>query len=274
MSVLLPTGTWADADEADPAPAGVESEDAADRSLSRDVGAAIYEFGKDTLTDSWRLTTSPLQWTPRQWGIVAVVGAATGLLLIFDETIRDEVLRHQGLDDWGDGVQDFSNGPLFIGALGGFALSGVLLERPKDLRTSRLMLEAGLISSGLTFASKVVIGRARIREDKGAHTFEPFTNYRSMPSGETAMAFAMASVVAERYPNWPVRILSYGIASTVGLARVANDGHWSSDVLLGAAMGTALGYSVLHYDRERQKGKQPASTLTMGPGGLVFSMRF
>jgi hypothetical protein len=87
MSVLLPTGTWADADEADPAPAGVESEDAADRSLSRDVGAAIYEFGKDTLTDSWRLTTSPLQWTPRQWGIVAVVGAATGLLLIFDETI-------------------------------------------------------------------------------------------------------------------------------------------------------------------------------------------
>ena len=95
-----------------------------------------------------------------------------------------------------------------------------------------------------------------------------------MPSGETAMAFAMAVVVAERYPSWPVRILSYGIASTVGLARIANGGHWSSDVWLGAAMGTALGYSVLHYDHERQKGKPPASSLTMGPGGLVVSMRF
>ena len=59
------------------------------------------------------------------------------------------------------------------------------------------------------------------------------------------MAFAMATVVAERYPNWPVRILSFGIATTVGLARVANDGHWSSDVILGAAMGTAAMSAVI-----------------------------
>ena len=88
------------------------------------------------------------------------------------------------------------------------------------------------------------------------------------------MAFAMATVVAQSHPNLPVRILSFGIASTIGLARVADEGHWSSDVFLGAAMGTALGYSVVYHDRERQTGKQPAGSLTMGPRGLQLQHAF
>ena len=46
-----------------------------------------------------------------------------------------------------------------------------------------------------------------------------------MPSGETTHAFAMASVIADQYPNWPVRILSYGLATRVAAGRVGRDHH-------------------------------------------------
>jgi membrane-associated phospholipid phosphatase len=41
-----------------------------------------------------------------------------------------------------------------------------------------------------------------------------------------------------------VGILSYGLATGVGLSRVYDNVHWSSDVLVGAALGFAIGQSV------------------------------
>jgi membrane-associated phospholipid phosphatase len=75
-------------------------------------------------------------------------------------------------------------------------------------------------------------------------------NHKSFPSGHTAIAFALATsylVIAER-EDLPHRgrnaVLLYGGAVLVGSLRLVAGQHFPTDVLGGAALGTALGWLV------------------------------
>lgn len=65
------------------------------------------------------------------------------------------------------------------------------------------------------------------------------SDYSSFPSGHTAQAFATATFLSmeykDRFPWMPYA--AYGMASTVGMMRMANNRHYISDVLLGAGIG-------------------------------------
>jgi undecaprenyl-diphosphatase len=64
------------------------------------------------------------------------------------------------------------------------------------------------------------------------------------PSGHAAFAFAVAAVIATQLPGrW--RLLPYGLAAVVGLARVHVGVHHPFDVVGGALWGTAVGYAAL-----------------------------
>lgn len=86
----------------------------------------------------------------------------------------------------------------------------------------------------------------------------------SFPSGHTSLAFSGASVTAvlfaRRYPGeWGGVVASVGaylVAATVGLFRILGAKHFVSDVLAGAALGTALGLIVPLLHRE---GRSPAA---------------
>jgi hypothetical protein len=60
----------------------------------------------------------------------------------------------------------------------------------------------------------------------------------SFPSGHATGAFAVATVIANRYGNhkwvpWAV----YGMATVIGLSRISSNAHFASDVFLGSAIG-------------------------------------
>jgi membrane-associated phospholipid phosphatase len=57
--------------------------------------------------------------------------------------------------------------------------------------------------------------------------------------------FSIAVVVAEEYPDtiWPY--VSYGLASSVGAARVILDAHWISDVVASALLSLAVGKALV-----------------------------
>lgn len=63
----------------------------------------------------------------------------------------------------------------------------------------------------------------------------------SFPSGHTTTAFFGAHTLAKEY--WEehpgIAITGYALAITTGILRMANNQHWASDVLMGAAMGIA-----------------------------------
>jgi len=111
-------------------------------------------------------------------------------------------------------------------------------------------------SIGWTAAStewlKVLIRRKRpvlYTSDAAAAAPVP-DNQRSLPSGHTSVAFALATsylVLANR-EHLPHRtrnaLLLYGGASSVGVLRMTGGSHFTTDVLAGAALGAGIGWLV------------------------------
>lgn len=98
-----------------------------------------------------------------------------------------------------------------------------ILNRSVILLKSELLMMASV--TALKNASHI------LRPDSSAYT--------SFPSGHTAQAFAAAALLSEEYGyryKW-VPYLSYGLASTVGVLRMANNKHYISDVLVAAGIG-------------------------------------
>ena len=72
---------------------------------------------------------------------------------------------------------------------------------------------------------------------------------RSFPSGHAAHAWALASVVAHRYPRrWSIVLPSYGLAGMVSVSRMTARKHFPSDIVVGAALGYFIGRHVAHRD--------------------------
>jgi undecaprenyl-diphosphatase len=99
---------------------------------------------------------------------------------------------------------------------------------------------AGLVAWPLASAIKSAVGRARPPlADHAVHAVGKLPHGSSFPSGHAATAFAAATVVALLRPGlrWP----ALGVASAVAFSRVYLGVHFLSDVLAGAALGTAVG---------------------------------
>jgi undecaprenyl-diphosphatase len=60
----------------------------------------------------------------------------------------------------------------------------------------------------------------------------------SFPSGHTATAFALATVLSLWYPRWTAAWLA--LAAVVGWSRVGLGSHFPSDVVAGAVLGSAV----------------------------------
>jgi membrane-associated phospholipid phosphatase len=92
-------------------------------------------------------------------------------------------------------------------------------------------------------ALKHLIGRARPRllHVDGPFHFEPLSLpdvLASFPSGHTTSAFAAGVALALMRPAWRGRLL--GAACLIGASRVLVGAHYPSDVVGGAALGTAV----------------------------------
>ncbi len=154
-----------------------------------------------------------------------------------------------------------------------------LQETPVDLL---LVAESVALAQLLNQATKFAAGRERpfvhwLPEDEKTRTSQPSDNNLSFFSGHTTMAFALVSssytVARERDYRWSGAILAAGLplAASIGYLRMAAGKHYLTDVLLGAAVGTAVGVAVplLH----RTEGPQSA-VLAPTSSGLSLSGQF
>jgi membrane-associated phospholipid phosphatase len=84
------------------------------------------------------------------------------------------------------------------------------------------------------------------------------TDELSFPSGHTATAFTNASILFYEYKDANIWYASSGylFAAATGFLRIANNKHYTSDVLAGAGIGTAVGLAVSYWS--------PFTSLTLG----------
>ncbi len=146
-----------------------------------------------------------------------------------------------------------------IGISTGLYLFGRLDDQHRVQDLGLHSLESILLSTAVSTGIKVLAGRSRPYIDIGnPHSFQfgrgfSGDDYQSFPSGHTTAAFAFASSVSREtqiwWPRsrWYVGTVMYGGATLVGLSRMYNNVHWSSDILGGAAIGTLIGLKVVKY---------------------------
>lgn len=135
--------------------------------------------------------------------------------------------------------------------------------------------EAVAVATALTQGAKV--GFARLRPEPWASGREPSANdLHSFWSGHTSLAFSAAAAATQvarlrGRSGWRwLGLASFAGAAAVGWLRVAGDQHWLTDVLAGAAVGTASGLGVPLLVLRPAGGRRPALTLAPAPGGLAL----
>jgi membrane-associated phospholipid phosphatase len=108
------------------------------------------------------------------------------------------------------------------------ALFLILIALYEEYKTGLAGLSSILATGICVVLLKDIIGLA------GPQSLRP-----SFPSGHTAAAFVVASVLANRYPK--SKYLFFILALAVGISRVLLRKHYPSDVCAGAALGLAVG---------------------------------
>ena len=101
-------------------------------------------------------------------------------------------------------------------------------------RTGRLLSSAYIGAGVMTYGIKRLTRRKRPLDETLGNP--------SLPSGHATIAFSAATILGYRYPKW--RIPLYIGAGLVGFSRIYLGRHYTSDVLTGAAIGTAMGMIV------------------------------
>lgn len=233
------------------------------------------EAGALAAGDATGVLLAPLHWDGTDWlkfGGAAAAVVATGFLL--DNRLHDASQRSRttSRDDAAVTIQKFGAEYSFA-ILGGFAVVGLAAKDRGAMNVAVDGLLASAIASGIVAPmSKLAVGRARPNAGEGADSFAPFSSNASFPSGHTTQAFAVASVVAAHDGRLWVSVVSYGLAGSVGLARIEQDAHWASDVLAGAILGTVVGNAVVRVN-ERMRAGRESSSRGEGASGLSLALR-
>ncbi len=157
---------------------------------------------------------------------------------------------------------------------------GRLDELPGD---GLVIAEAVALNGALTQIVKFTVGRERpfvhaLPAAEKPLTAHPADNNVSFYSSHTSFAFSLAvstaTVASMRHYRWAPVIWGVGLvgAAAVGYLRIAADQHYFTDVLVGAAAGSAIGFAV-PYGLHRGAGALAVSPIPGGGALLTVTAR-
>ena len=196
----------------------------------------------------------------------AVAGFVLAATLIADQSLRGQVQEHRGKTS--NAVARVGNGfgePRYVLPLiGAGLLVGQIAGEGSVTRVALRAAGAVAIAGGITTAAKFAIGRHRPGGADQADVFQPLSGRNSFPSGHTAVAFAVATAIAEETGDPWARAALYGAATLTALSRLNDDRHWVSDVFAGALVG----HLSARWLSRRQGGPR------IHPGGVTMSFEF
>lgn len=177
------------------------------------------------------------------WPALIIVGGAIagGSIYSFDERIQSNF-------SGGPKLGGFNSAAKYIGApyvLGPSSLlifgSGVLFKSERVAFLGENLTEAFLMNLAVTGILKVSFGRQR-----------PNGGNLSFPSWHASGMFATATVLEVlEGPLWGIP--AYLLAGMVSYSRLDSNSHFLSDVVFGAALGTAIGLGTSWYHKKKNK---------------------
>ena len=194
--------------------------------------AIVYKTGGDFKAFPRRKST---------WVILGIGGAAAALAHPADKSLNTRMVGS-------DSIGTFFAPGKYIGSVYGqlgtaaglYVIGRYVVPANKDgSRTNKWshlgfdLLRAGIVSQGFAQAIKYSVRRER-----------PNGQSNSFPSGHATTTFATAAVL-ERHLGYRAAWPTIAIATYVAASRLHDNVHYLSDVVFGAALGTATGWTVV-----------------------------
>jgi len=206
----------------------------------------------------------------------------------FDESVRRLLLADnpRAAAGYSHALSTAAAPALALGALVPTALSGGNARHAVE--NVVIAGDAVMLTLGLTQSAKRVFDRERPAVHHGVvsrteYAHSPAQWNQSFFSADTSLAFALASSATtlsylRGYAVAPY-VLALGGAIGVGTAcgRIAADVHWATDVLMGAAVGTAVGVALpfaLHGRSAAERSVALVPVAGRGELGVLASGRF
>ncbi len=204
-----------------------------------------------------------------------VIGAAVSLLLVVaamlavDPWMTDRALRIPGwLSVFFEEITDFGKSGWFLWPIGVLLLVIAAAWSSELPRFTQLVLAAIVVRLGFLFIAiglpglfttivKRLIGRARPFASPPAdpYLYAPWgwdQSYASLPSGHATTAFAAAVAIGALWPRARWVMWTYAVA--IAISRVVLAAHFTSDVIVGAVVGTVGALLVRSWFAARRLG--------------------
>ena len=217
-------------------------------------------LGRDTARDFLAFPKRKSTYT-----LLAIGGAAALATHPADHYVNAHVVGNKTADNvftlgkWlgTSGVQMGAGAGLW--ALGRYVIAPAA-DQPQTNKFSELgfdLIRAQILSEAFVHAIKPAVGRER-----------PNGECCSFPSGHSSSAYAAAAVL-ERHFGYRASLPALAAATYVATSRLVDNRHWLSDVMFGAGLGTAAGWTVVGtHGRGTQYALQPVPL----KGGMMIAL--
>ena len=215
----------------------------------------VKDTGRDFLAFPKRRST---------WVLLAIGGAGALAVHPADDYVERHIVGNTTANDVFKLGKWVGSAEVQVGASVGLWLVGryLVAPGPDGSRTNKAshlgfdLLRAQIVSQALVQAVKYAAQRDR-----------PTGECCAFPSGHAATAFAAASVL-ERHlgyrASWPALVA----ASYVAASRLVDNRHFLSDVVFGAALGEATGWTIVGRHGRSEYALQPVPV----PGGMMIAL--
>jgi membrane-associated phospholipid phosphatase len=239
----------------------------------------LWYAGKTTVTDAVHIYSSPARLNQRTALVAAGLIAGGALIYAFEQDIHDAVRRSRedqpfrAILEVGREIEPIGHGgkttKYYLGAL----TLGYLTGFDRLTWISADILESYYIAGGLKNLTNFVAARDRPFEGNGPNSFEFNGEGTSMPSGHTANVIQLARIASHHANWWPVSVVSYSLAGSIGLQRIADDAHWPSDVYFALIYGWLVADEIVRLNHARRFDAVPTVN-DNGRLGLAVRVQF
>lgn len=249
--------------------------------INSSIGEKFLNDAKIFFDDGISFFTAPFRFSSTDWLYTAGTVGGTYLLMHTDADVKSRIGRNTiktlNRDFWdiptSYGIVTYAN----IASLTTYA-AGLFTGEDEVRKVGRLLFESISYSGILVMTARILAGRERPYSNKGPWKWTGPTldnEIQSFPSGHTTVAFAFSTVLAEYFDSIWFRIGFYGMTGLTAYARVLNNQHWFSDVIVGALFGILSGTHVMSQEYKRNLSGNSSSNFIITPtfNGISFAYR-
>jgi membrane-associated phospholipid phosphatase len=260
---------------------------------AQSVGKMLTDDFTNAAKDVVGVWGSPFHASSRDWLLTAAAFGAFGASMLADQSVSDWAIDNdtsaffRALKPVRRGGKLFS-GKYVVPPVAAAYVVGVAIKN-QDVRDFVMgCMSSWGAQSAVRKTVYLLVGRARpdtFPDEPQKWEFPGGSNWmmHSFPAGHFANAMACATYWNKRFHLGAVGPAVYALAAGVGVGRLADKAHWTSDTVLGGILGYAVGKEIarraLAREVDRRGGGSGATgaSLNLAPGaggGMTLNLNW